>query len=170
MKYYRYMSLSEFCKLMTGETIRRIRSDCLSTRSQASDDDICFLGETTAITLHGGVVEQWNAVMCYEFLIGVVSHEVLVEFESDEMLRKGQGTYADPDGDLLDIFSLEGVQTIQVDEYYCKEYNNRTMRPTRCLLDVLMIYSQYVLPRHCTNLDDVMKDIEFAFKTTSKEM
>lgn len=106
--------------------------------------------------MSGGESEYWNAAMCYTFLSGVVCDEVLVEFESSCQLRKGQGTYADPNGDIWDMFSLVGVQTIQVDEYYCREYDKNVMVPTRFLLDVSRLYSAYLSPRHCRNLDDVL--------------
>lgn len=88
MKFFRYMSEREFALLTAGvEIVGKRRFNARTTSS-----GVCFLAETVEIFRDGHdltVSTQW----CFKFLHGVVSGDVLVEFECDVHRIIGGGMY-----------------------------------------------------------------------------
>ncbi len=82
MKLYRYMSVREFDKYYRGDTIVGKRSYNARTNSEG----VCFLGENV------------NAMEAYKFLNGIVTEQILVEFEvlDDTLITEAWGVYANP--------------------------------------------------------------------------
>ena len=128
-KFYRYMSLEELFKLSWGLDI--VGKSYFNART--SSEGICFLGEHTLFDTNGYDCENdcdivyhndFSALDCYRFLMGIVCPDVLVEFEADKnILEESFGVYADPFGDYYD--------TIVVTEYCTLMYNRDIMVPTR---------------------------------------
>lgn len=115
MKYYRYMSEKELNKLLKGDIIEgRIH------KARTSSVGVCFLGESTNV--HGA---DWNAIECYEFLSGIVSSDVLVEFDTEIKLNESWGIYADP-------APYSGwFDTISITEYCIGSYSLENFKITR---------------------------------------
>ena len=97
---FRFMSIGEFQKLLTGETLKNDTQHKAATTSVG----FCFMSRE--------VIDPESA---YDFLAGVVSSDVCVVFKTAKDLVKSSGLYADPDG----FFS--GM--IVIDEYCTTEYN-----------------------------------------------
>lgn len=118
MKLFRYMSEREFALLTAGvEIVGKRRFNARTTSS-----GVCFLAETVEIFRDSHdltVSPQW----CFKFLHGVVSGDVLVEFECDapERVRESEGIYADPLGDYYD--------TLAAVEFCTPRYDRTWMRP-----------------------------------------
>ena len=108
MKVFRFMSQEEFDKLQNGETL--INTDNhkdLNTNSVG----FCFMD-----------CEDYSPESAYEFLDGIVSEDIVVQFEVDEsLLTKSGGMYADPDGEWF-------LSRMWVDEYCCTSYNNKDFK------------------------------------------
>ena len=120
MKYYRYMSYYEFVTVLQGGTIES-SGRCGSCRT--TSDGVCFIGEHTDV-----MGCDFSPVDCFDFLKGIVSNDILVEFSSDEPLAIGYGTYATPEvlcHDYDDYF--DGRVSIQ--EYYLDSYSRHTLTP-----------------------------------------
>ena len=115
MKVYRYMSKEELDLFRAGKTIVGHNHEGRRTDSVG----VCFLGEKTRVSRN----TEFDPLRCYEFLSGIVSRDILAEFETDVELQEGEGVYADPFGDYFD--------TILVKEYSIPEYSNKTFRLTR---------------------------------------
>lgn len=108
MKLYRYMSFEEFFKLTSGcELINRNRFQKARTNSIG----FCFLAAEN----------REEACANISFLTGIVTNDVLVEFETTPLteLSEGEGVYAD-------WFSDE---TKTITEYSAKYYNRDTLVP-----------------------------------------
>lgn len=115
MKYYRFMSLNEMSKLSAGmDIVGKRHYDC-----RTNSVGVCFLGEKTVDNNE----HEYSPIECYEFLSGIVSDEVLVEFESSLELKTSYGIYADPYGMYEDLISIT--------EYNHTMYNRETMKPLR---------------------------------------
>ena len=125
MKYYRYMSAKEFNLLTAG--CKLVHTGKFHARTISNG--FCFLGEKTNFSVWDEDGEEINFTytpeQCLLYLEGIVSDDVLVEFESEMELTKSWGTYADP----TCISGYDG--TIDPAEYCIKEYDREIMRPVR---------------------------------------
>lgn len=128
MKLYRYMSINEFLKLMSGEKLTNTNKFSMN---RTDSEGFCFLGEETA-SQHGydheeGQILTYDALSCLQFLKGIVSDEILVEFNPSESaikkLHEGTGIYSDPQGDYGDL--------ICITEYSTTEYDKDAFNPNR---------------------------------------
>ena len=128
MKLYRYMSINEFLKLMSGEKLTNTNKFSMN---RTDSEGFCFLGEETAFQ-HGydheeGQILTYDALSCLQFLKGIVSDEILVEFNPSESaikkLHEGTGIYSDPQGDYGDL--------ICITEYSTTEYDKDAFNPNR---------------------------------------
>lgn len=128
MKLYRYMSIEEFNYVCLGlDMVNKNRHKYCRTGSVG----FCFLGEHTK-ELYGDRVFSPDG--CYRFLSGIVSRDVLVEFDApDGAVSESYGTYADPDDYNCDLF--DGA-LISITEYCTTHYSRDTFRPMRyCIPD-----------------------------------
>lgn len=123
MTVYRYMSNEEFQKFSAGLKIIGKKHHDAKTNSKG----ICFLQEMTHFTDASGRTHDWNPVSCYEFLLGIVSEDVLVEFETNTELNKTYGVYADPCGGWYDL--------IEIEELCVDSYDISTMKAVRYCVD-----------------------------------
>ena len=136
MKLFRYMSIREFSMMSSGCDIVG-KSDFSNCRTNSAG--ICFLGEETRFTSHIEVYREktdsfeteevrscYSPINCLAFLSGIVSEDVLVEFEVEnpDGLRESFGVYADPvNGDYDAV--------ICITEYCIDSYNRDVFVPTR---------------------------------------
>lgn len=110
MKVFRFMSQEEFNKLQKGEVLTNTSEHLESNTTSVG---FCFMD-----------CEDYSPESTYEFLAGVVSEDVVVQFEVDEsLLTKSEGTYAAPLIDDVSWFS-----TMNVDEYCCTSYSNKDFK------------------------------------------
>ena len=110
MKYYRYMSFAEYEKLMAGE---KLVSHNEHADKRTTGFGFCFLGEDS------NGYEPYEAL---DFLYGIVSDDVLVEFTTDLQLQACRATYSNPMGEFW--------ETMEITEYCTSAYNISTMAPT----------------------------------------
>lgn len=87
MKYFRFMSLSEFDKLINKEKLYNNTKHDGRTNSLG----FCFMN-----------LKDDEPEEAYEYLSGVVSEEVCVLFETNKKLKESWGIYADPYGAFFD--------------------------------------------------------------------
>ena len=127
MRIYRYMSAKEFNMLSAGITIEGKRF----LKCRTSSEGVCFLGsETTFVAedpLTGDMTERtFSPEMCIRFLGGIVTNDVLVEFEvtDESILRETVGVYANPLSDYWGDY-------VNVPELCCDSYNRETLVPLR---------------------------------------
>lgn len=129
-KVYRYMSFNEFEALMNGIQLSNPKIRNWKTTNSCG---FCFLAETTAFSVRNqdGIVQHYKlrAENCC-FLDGIVSNDVLVEFEvkDNSLLRKGFGVYWNP-------YYSGYEQTITIDEYSCHSYNKTMLQPIRAKIN-----------------------------------
>lgn len=124
MKVYRYMSFAEFNKMSIGCTMT---NDSKHKGCRTSSVGFCFLAEENKFYSYGCEEEvSLSADACYMFLCGIVSDDVLVEFEVAEGFELGvdYGIYADPYGGWDD-------PSICIDEYTTMSYSRDELIPTR---------------------------------------
>jgi hypothetical protein len=115
------MSVKELKMIMNGQTVKgQLQEDVRS--STDNEANVCFLGEVTTFR-EVGEDHAYTADQCYEFLSGIVSEEILVEFETNTTLQHGRGRYASPYG--------FGSTSIYIDEYYVPEYSTVDFTITR---------------------------------------
>lgn len=136
MKAYRWMSFSEFTKLYSGCTIRPY----ITVRTErTSGSGVFFLPENYGESIIGGdpyyyceedptALEKAYSSMDPErslwFLNGIVSRDVMVEFEINQPMTEAYGCYADP-------IIQEWDARVTIKELCCPEYNMDTMIPLR---------------------------------------
>ena len=91
MKVYRYMGMVEFNHMLWGaDIIGRNSFENMRTTS----DGVCFLTETVEGKTDFGEEISYSAVDAYWFLMGIVSDDVLVEFEvADDFFNHTYGNY-----------------------------------------------------------------------------
>ena len=123
IKVYRYMSKTEFEKMMKGETIKGKEYHSAKTNSTG----VCFLPEEVIFRAASGRRRVFDAVECYDFLMGIVSDEILVEFET-EKIKKTYGVYADP------TTTFFGDDII-ICERCTASYDTKTFKPLRYATD-----------------------------------
>ena len=130
MKLYRYMSFNEFNKMNAGITIVGKRS----FKARTNSEGICFLGEKTPAETYYTEYDEndlpysvevnytFTPEDCMRFLCGIVSKDILVEFETDSTnIRESWGTYSDPYGE----------DCMGITEYCTPSYNRDTFIPVR---------------------------------------
>ena len=116
MKLYRYMSIREFTKM---DSFCEIEGH--SHNARTSSEGVCFLGGSTDVD---GV--QYTPENCYAFLEGIVSGDILVEFETDETVSESTGVYCNP----------STWETMSIIEYCVPSYSRNTFIPKRyCIPD-----------------------------------
>lgn len=122
MKLYRYMSNNEFQLLTSGMTL--VNNNHFKN-AKTNSNGFCFLGENI-ISSSGNTYTPQQA---YSFLSGIVTPDVLVEFEIDDptILTNGYGVYAEPMGYWGDCMTIP--------EYSINEYNIDIIHPLRYCVD-----------------------------------
>ena len=105
MEIFRFMSKKEFNKYLKGEKLINETEHWGNTNSKG----FCFMN-----------CEDYEPEYAYQFLSGIVSTGVCAVFETNEILTKSYGTYADPYGSFFDSFTS--------DEYCTKEYNKKDFK------------------------------------------
>lgn len=104
MKLLRFMSHAEFAKYRAGELLEN------ETKHQAYTDAVgfCFLD-----------ADDYDAQYAWEFLSGIASSDIaaIFEVENVDALKKGSGTFADPQGSFF--------QGMTVIEYSTPRYHNK---------------------------------------------
>ena len=95
MKVYRYMSFKEFNTMILGIPVVHKKR---AFRARTNSYGFCFLPETTEFSVYSEYSNErhdfsYNAEQCYEFLSGIVSEDILVEFEvlNESILFEGYG-------------------------------------------------------------------------------
>ena len=121
-KFYRYMSLAEMSKLSWGLDI--VGKKYFNARTDS--EGVCFLSESTLVE-DGEYSSDFSAIDCYRFLQGIVSPDMLVEFEAQVELEEACGVYANP-------FTSDWYDYISIKEYNLPIYNRDTMIPLRYTL------------------------------------
>lgn len=123
MKVYRYMSRKEFDAVWNGEELIN-DMDHGARRAKTNSVGFCFLGEE-------GDGNPYSPIDSYQFLSGIVSDDILVEFEvlDESSLTESWGVYADPCWNHWD-------DTIIVKEYCTTRYSSETLKPLRYTPDV----------------------------------
>ena len=130
MKLYRYMSFNEFHKYSAGLEITGKKF----FRAATDNTGVCFLAEETR-TDTGYTL---SPVDCYTFLSGIVSNDVLVEFETDAQVRQSFGFYRELQDD-FEVMEAEG---------YCVDsYSRDTFRATAYCVDFTPTADNYKLGR-----------------------
>lgn len=111
MKIFRFMSMKEF-RTMDAYVPMVHPKHHFSART--SSKGFCFLAS-----------EDWDARFALQFLSGIVSADVCVEFEVDEKyLTESCGIYADPHSDVWG-------DTMCITEYCTPTYSREIFKPTR---------------------------------------
>lgn len=128
MKVYRYMSMKEFEKMSAGCVLENMNTfkDC-----RTESEGFCFLPQITKFE----VCDEWEGEVftfeytpeqCIQFLTGIVTNDVLVEFEVDKtLINASYGVYADP----TYISGDDGI--IEILEYCTKTYSRDDFIPCR---------------------------------------
>lgn len=132
MKLYRYMSMKEFqllsagCELENKNTFKK----CLT-----NSEGFCFLGEKTKFVINDTEEVTFSAQECRMFLNGIVSDDILVEFEVADTtgLKEGFGVYASP---------YDYEELIRIDEYSVMSYNRDKFVPIRYGMPVPFSYTK----------------------------
>ena len=117
MKVYRFMSFREFNLMEAGCDI--VGKSHYKARTNSSG--VCFLPEVVEAYDYGYTFKPDKYI---EFMSGVATTDVLVEFEADEkMFTEAYGVYAFPYGIWDD--------DMDVKEYNIPQYNREYVKPTR---------------------------------------
>ena len=119
MKFYRFMSMKEFNKMISGADIVGKKS----FEARTTSTGVCFLSEQT-LCKHDEYKATINVEQAYDFLCGIVSDDIVVEFEAQQKLTESYGIYAS-------IFGSAYFDTMVVTEYCVPSYNRNNMIPVR---------------------------------------
>lgn len=136
MKVYRYMSRKEFDLLQSGASLH---NDTIRDESYSNAHGFCFLAETTTFTTanYDGDEQDYtySPEDCLCFLDGIVTEDVLVEFEVKdfEILRQGFGSYMNPISTEYDMF-------ITITEYSSTYYDKYLLKPLRAKFNNIETY------------------------------
>lgn len=128
MKLYRYMSAKEYELLMAGETLENRKT---FTNARTDSQGFCFLPEIINFSVYDEDAEEeidfeYTPEMALEFLSGIVTAEILVEFDvHPSLVRQSYGVYADPTW----ISGWDG--RIEITEYCAPTYSKDTFIPRR---------------------------------------
>lgn len=139
MKVYRYMSFREFQLVTSG--VELVYNSNRWAGARTSSQGYCFLGEDTTVRssverlnpetdeLEEAEPVEFDPIGCYSFLAGIVSKDVLVEFEVTKTsnLQESSGVYADPFGGWSDY--------CEVTEYCTQSYSRDSLVPTKYTCD-----------------------------------
>lgn len=109
MSYFRFMSMNEFQKLTSGMTLSHCKN---SFKARTESVGFCFLNSV-----------EFSVEYSHMFLVGIVSDDVVVEFECNTELTESVGIYANPCGNYYDIMTVK--------EYCVRSYSRDTMKPIR---------------------------------------
>lgn len=128
MKLYRYMCMDEFNKMSHGCDIVGKKS----FKARTSSNGICFLGADTVFENAYYDDEKgifctedihFDPVQCYMFLRGIVSDDIIVEFEADaSLVSESEGVYCNP---------LNPDECTVMTEYCMPSYNIDRIKPLR---------------------------------------
>lgn len=115
----RYISREELEKFLSGEKL--VNKKHHGEKNKSYSVGFCFLGEETVFrSQYDNKRHSYFPSECLKFLSGIVTPEILAEFEVNyKHLKKGYGIYADP---TTDSFFAE---KIIVSEYCTEEYSSR---------------------------------------------
>ena len=139
MKVYRYMSNAEFNKLINGQSLHnpKVRNTACSNSC-----GFCFLAETTTFTTRDfdgqEKTYEYTPEECSSFLDGIISEDVLVEFDvlDTNLLNCGFGVYMNPVTVRYDV-------TIRISEYSCHTYDRTVLRPIRYMRGTPECYTDW---------------------------
>lgn len=142
MKVFRYMSESEFLKYQNKDSL--INEMNQSTICKTTSKGFCF-----------GIGGKKEAQKAFEYLLGVVTHEIVCIFEVDDsILVKSVGVYRDPDKDnltevnfanIFDNVPLKEIEERCITNYnyenlklvsYCKDVTYRFFNPNWKWIDI----------------------------------
>jgi hypothetical protein len=133
------MSFEELNKIMQGETLSH-PVNWSEEGNASTSSGFCFLGEKTSFKVKDGRVISYDPIECYSFLSGIVTEQVLVEFElvDDNAIKIAENCrYADP--------STTGEHDyIYIKEYYINEYNSEILKPLRINIGFGYSYSNFI--------------------------
>lgn len=117
------MTIDEFIRMAIGRKIEPYLQEF--ENALTSSKGLCFLGEETVIE-DDEHKKIFNPQSCYKFLRGIVSSEVLVEFELEdvEKVTESFGRYANP-------FNDDGHSYVYAKEYCMPSYDKKTLIPKR---------------------------------------
>ena len=122
---YRYMSMTEFEKLMAGEEL--VNND--PHDGQATDSvGFCFLPGTICLEKNG-IYRHCSPNDAIRFLDGIVSEDVLVEFQTKARFKKAVGRYEDPWNYSMNPFAASDY--VYVKELSLTAYSKELLRPVR---------------------------------------
>ena len=113
MKLIRFMSFSEFEKLIKGETLKN------ETKHKGNTNSVgfCFFEVELCDLEH----LRFEIGFIYEYASGIVSEDVAVVFDSeDTLLKEGYGVYADP---------FHATGSFLKTEYSITKYNKEILKP-----------------------------------------
>lgn len=126
--FMRFMSLSEYDKLMKGVELFNERRH--ASHANSSSEGFCFMSVKS--------MEEAESTVryCHEYLSGIVSDDVAVIFRNESAhLMDSWGVYADPYGDYYDL--------IYVDEFCTKCYDRDSMIPVMTILPEHTMHLEY---------------------------
>lgn len=130
-KLYRYMSHTEFEKLMAGETLVWESRPEIG-HANSTTKGFAFLKEENILEGAQHVYGPWSAARCYQFLEDVVSPDCLVEFvPSAEIADKfvlAMGTYNDVTARDFEFFT---PPTFCMRELDLPSYSKHVLTPVR---------------------------------------
>lgn len=130
MKVYRYMSLTEFKRMLWGENIVGKERFNAKTNSQG----VCFLPERIKGSVEDGTNVEFDPIEAFWFLYGIVSGDVLVEFEAEEdSFNHTYGNYAEPNT----------YQDMVIGELCIPYYNRDICKPLRYCVPDLYYANEY---------------------------
>lgn len=112
MKVFRFMSQDEFDKYIAGEKLVNTTDH---RKRFSGSKGFCFF---EYMDWDDDGVDGISPEYAYEFLSGVATMDVVAVFETDVLLTKSHGRYANPYGSFFD--------TIWMDEYCTTEYDNKS--------------------------------------------
>lgn len=178
MKYYRYMSITEFIKMMKGEEIVPIQT--FENASTGDANGVCFLCEETKFDSYGGMITL-SPEDCYQFLKRHLHDtSILVEFETNISMKETWGQYSSPLGEYFtdktpfnpeysEIKQCYG-DDIKINEYRVDSYNVKTLKPTRFSIPQEMTYwNAFKYNLHLSDYDESLPN-EIKWFEVGKEL
>lgn len=128
MQIFRFMSYDEFNKYRSGKVMRSKKDHSKKYGSKTSSKGFCFLD-----------TEDFTPEQAMHFLSGIVSFDVCAVFETDEILNKSFGIYAEhieSDIDLLKLLVLGIEKSFKATEYCTTEYDKRRYKLLKYSKDI----------------------------------
>ena len=125
MKLYRYMSFKEYEDVIKGKPMVNTNS---FEGKRTNSKGFCFLGEKTQVEVYDEKIMDYSPLECFEFLKGIVSKEILVEFEVvpefEKNLKHGYGGYTNQ-------YTFQGMI---IREFSVERYNKDVCVPKRVII------------------------------------